>query len=88
MACDHCGAPYTPDDIAVVLQDEMQCLLNASCAVCETDRTVTAYDEPPYHHLKRLARIVPRKFTTQDCAEWRAFLSAFGGDLIDLLGEA
>ncbi len=87
LTCDACGEPYAEDDVSVALHDDHQLVLEASCRACHAHRIVTAYERPPYVHLRRSEPIVPAMVTQDDVDEWSAFLAGFTGDVYDLLAQ-
>jgi hypothetical protein len=85
MVCDCCGAPYTTDDVQVVLHRDSQWELTATCSACSAERAVTAYDEPPYSQLRSGPPVVPSEVTQDEVAAWASYLAEFDGDIFDLL---
>ena len=85
IPCDACGEAYGLDDVRVLHHDDFQWALAATCPVCAQNRSVTAYEYPPY------VRLLERRLTTpverRDVADWSAFLAGFEGDMADLLED-
>jgi NAD-dependent SIR2 family protein deacetylase len=87
LACAQCHTAYTPSDVHVTQHERDEWLLLATCPTCSAQRTITAYDGPPYLRLDGPYGPLLPPLTPLDVAECRAFLSRFTGDMIDLLAE-
>ena len=87
LPCTRCSSAYTPSDVHVTQHDRDEWSLSATCPVCSAQRTITAYDGPPYLRLDSQYGAALPPLTARDVVEWRAYLAWFAGDLSDLLAE-
>lgn len=87
VRCSVCGEAYGPDDVRVVLYDDSQWDLVATCPACHAQRLVSAYDQPPYVYWRSRPAAPPGPITEADMEAWAAFLAGFWGDMFDLLAE-
>jgi hypothetical protein len=87
LVCAQCHTAYTPSDVQVTQHERDEWSLTATCPTCSVQRTITAYDGPPYLRLNGPYSPLLSPLTPLDVAEWRAFLRRFKGDMIDLLAE-
>ena len=87
LACAQCHAAYAPSDVRVTQHEHDEWSLMATCPACSAQRVITAYDELPYLRLDGPHGPFLPPLSVLDVAEWRAFLSRFRGDMIDLLAE-
>lgn len=85
LACTQCHTAYKPSDVQVTQHEHDEWSLLATCPACSAQRTVAAYDGPTYLRLDGAYGPLLSPLTPLDVAEWRAFLSQFMGDMIDLL---
>jgi hypothetical protein len=86
LVCHACGTGYDLDDVQVTHHHREQWMLRATCPACTAQRTIEAYDGPPYERLNSLDAIPPLPpLSAEDVREWRVFLRQFTGDLKALL---
>lgn len=89
MACESCGAAYTPEAVEVAMRhDDISVMMVAVCPACQTERPITVYDQPPYIQLRPSAPVIPGKITEEYEHEWHTFLETFEGDCHELLASA
>src|SRR3990172_4572490 len=86
VTCEGCSGSYQAEHVRVMLHHDGQWVLFAACPACQTEQHVTAYDQPPYAHL-RLPDVVPAEITRETVSGWAHFLAAFEGDVYDLLAQ-
>ncbi|NDJ76688.1 MAG: hypothetical protein GYB65_10550 [Chloroflexi bacterium] len=87
MACEQCGTPYVPENVVVVLREDIRWTLLATCPVCDHERHIVAYDCPPYLKLRVMEPVIPARVTQATVDGWRKYLATFDGDVYDLLAE-
>lgn len=87
MSCETCDESYPADHVQVVLCDDGQISLLASCPDCHEQRLITAFERPPYFNLHPSELVIPAPITTDTVDVWARFLADFTGDLADLLAQ-